>query len=297
MSQGILHRSFLPVLLCLVCVSCAPPALTSRAIQQDSSSFVRLDSYRDAASSSVRYEHPAIWTEEELDAILGRLLLEDRVGLMDKTRAPRTVFSEADIAFLSPAIRKSFRLATPSEWIVFGLLRTEDTGYAVTSGGMFLEKDKLHIVLANHKTAVANNSEELSRVRANPLFSIRGSGGALAFESSRFVTDVQANWSGGNKSSASELILDYQSFLAMLKRTAVSSASPRATEPSAIAVAPVPVVSPTQSQNASDADLRQTIRRLEDEVGQLKKKVEDQEAEIGRLKRSRSLSSPAPSSP
>lgn len=245
----------------------------------------------------MRYEHPAIWTEEELDAILGRLLLEDRVGLMDKTRAPRTVFSEGDIAFLSPAIRESFRLATPPEWIVFGLLRSDEAGYAVTSGGMFLEKNKVHIVLANHKTAVANNSEELSRVRANPLYSIKGSGGALAFEPSRFVTDVQANWSGGNKSSASELILDYQSFLTMLKRTAISSGSSRANEPSASVVAPAPVVSPNRSQLTPEADLQQTIHKLQDEVGQLKKKVEEQEAEIGRLKRSRGLSSPPPSSP
>lgn len=245
----------------------------------------------------MRYEHPAVWTEVELNAILGRLLLEDRVGLMDKTRAPRTVFSETDIAFLSPAFRESFRLATPPEWIVFGLLRPEDAGYAATSGGLFLENNKLHIVLANYKTVVANNSEELSRVRANPLYSIKGSGGTLAFESSRFVTDVQANWSGGNKSSASELILDYRSFLAMLKRTAVSSTSPLPNEPSASVVAPAPVVSPNRSQLTPDADLPRTIHKLQDEIGQLKKKVEEQEAEIDRLKRSRSRSSPPPSSP
>ena len=296
-SQGILHRSFLLPVFCFLCLGCAQPSLTSRVIQQESSSFVRLDSYHDAGGSSLHYAHPANWTEEELGAILSRLLLEDRVGLMDKPRPPRAVFSPEDIAFLSPAIRESFRLATPLEWIVFCLLRFNESGYVVTSGGMFLEKNNLHIVLANHQTSVRNDSEELSRVRVNPFYSIKGSGGSLTFESSRFVAGVQANWSGGNKSSASELILDHQSFLALLKRTAGSSTSPHAIGSTPPVITPAPVVSPNRGQMSPDADLQQAIRRLQDEVSQLKRKVEEQEAEIARLKRARVPSSVAPTGP
>ena len=201
----------------LWCIGCAGPALTSRVIQEETSWFVRLDSYQDPGNSSLRYEHPATWTAEELLAILSQLLLEERGGLMDSARPPHSVFSAEEVSLLVPAIRDSFRMAKPSEWVAFSISTPSNSGLAVTSGGMFLADSRLHVIVANHRALVPQNSENLASVRANPLHSIRGSGGILTFESSRFVMGRQSNWSGGHRASASELILDHRAFLSFLK--------------------------------------------------------------------------------
>jgi hypothetical protein len=121
-----------------------------------------------------------VWRDEELSAILSRLILQERVGLMDNARPPRSVFSLEEINLLVPTVRKSFQEATPREWIVFTLaVGQQGTGRETTSGGMFVEEGKLHLVIANHRLALAENSEELARVRANPLHSVQGSGGVL----------------------------------------------------------------------------------------------------------------------
>ena len=269
------------------CAGCAGPALTSRVVQEESSWFVRLDSYQNAGSSSVRYEHPATWTVEELSAIFSRLLLEDRVGLLDSSRPPRPVFSVEEIGLLAPAIRHSFQQAKPSEWISFCLSQPNAPGLAVTSGGIFVADSRLHVVVANHHASIAGGSDELASIRTNPFHSVRGSGGLLTFESSRFVMGTQANWSAGHRASASELILDHRAFLSFLKLASATPASVRAAGSSV----------PALSSESGASDPNRAIIRLQEEVERLKKQVAEQEAEIIRLKRSADHSPRSPPDP
>lgn len=270
----------------LFCLGCVGPMLTSRVVQEESSWFVRLDSYQNAGSSPTRYQHPATWTVEELSAILSRLLLEDRVGLMDSSRPPRPVFSWEEITLLVPAIQDSFQRATPSEWIAFSLSTPSGSGLAVTSGGMFLAGSRLHVVVANHRTPLAQDSEELARVRANPFYSVKGSGGVLAFESPRFVMGTQPNWSGGHRASASELIIDHRAFLSFLKLAGATPAPLRAAGSSVPALPSESGASQSHSSASGDSNPHRAIIRLQEEVERLKKQVAEQEAEIARLKRS-----------
>jgi hypothetical protein len=275
---------FLLLSILLLCLGCAGPALTSRVVQEESSWSVRLDSYQNAGSSPVRYEHPATWTVEELSAILSRLLLEDRVGLMDSARPPRPVFSVEEIGLLAPAIRHSFQQAKSSEWISFYLFHPNASGLAVTSGGIFVADSRLHVVVANHHALIAGGSEELASIRTNPFHSVRGSGGMLTFESSRFVMGRQANWSGSHRASASELILDHRGFLSFLKLPGAVTAPALPVRP----VFPVPSSEPRNSRAATEeADPKTVILRLQEEVERLKRKVDEQEAEIARLKEKR----------
>ncbi len=279
-------KGLLPLLsLLLYCLGCAGPALTSRVVQEDSSWFVRLDSYQDAGGSSVRYEHPATWTVEELTAILSRLLLEDRVGLMDSPRPPRSVFAPDEIPLLAPAIRDAFQKATPREWIAFSISASGGSGIAVTSGGMFHAGGRLHVVVANHRTPLPAASEELPRVRANPFYSVRGSGGVLAFESARFVMGREANWSGGHRASASELIIDHRAFLSFLKLAGPTPASVPAVGMSGPGVPSDPGSFQAQTSTSGDSESSRSINRLQQEVERLKKQVAEQAAEIDRLKR------------
>jgi len=280
MSRVTSHIRFILCSMFILCLGCAGSALTSRVVQEDPSWFVRLDSYQDAGRSSGRYDHPAIWTTDDLFLILSRLLLEERVGLMDSVRPPKPVFSAEEITLLLPAIRDAFERATPREWISFALFPPSSSGLAVTSGGMFLADGRLHVVVANHHTSLARDSEEVSHVRANPFLSAKGSGGVLTFESARFVRGTQANWWGGNNISASELILDHRAFLAFPK-------SPTAISPAASSgpVSTSPLNSQPGSPTKETTDTHSALSRLQEEVERLKKKVEEQEREILRLKR------------
>lgn len=267
----------------LLSLGCSGPALTSRVVQQDSSWFVRLDLFQNAEKSSGRYDHPATWTIDELSAVLSRLLLEDRVGLMDRARPPRPLFSSEEIVLLAPAIVDSFRRATPSEWVSFSLSSPGASGVIVTSGGMFLADSRFHVIIANHRALLAKDSEEPANVRANPLRSIRGSGGTLTFESARFVTGTQPNWSGSHRVSASELILDHRAFLSFFKLPgAVAPAQALGLVPPATSSAPGPHRDRPATTGETDAQM--VILRLREEVERLKKTVEAQEAEIVRLK-------------
>jgi hypothetical protein len=271
----------------LLCVGCAGPALTSRVVHEETSWFVRLDSYQNAGNSYLRYEHPATWTVEELFAILSRLLLEDRVGLMDSPRPPRPVFSAEEIPLLVPAIRDAFQMATPSEWIAFSISTASGSGLAVTSGGIFLADARLHVILANHHTLLALNSEELARVRANALYSVSGSGGVLTFESPRFVIGRQSNWSGGgHRASASELILDHRGFLSFLKLAGSPQAPVQAVGSSGAALSSEAGAAQRRSSTSGDTESNRSIIRLQEEIERLKKQVAEQAAEIDRLKRS-----------
>lgn len=269
----------------LLFLGCAGPALTSRVVQQDSAWFVRLDSHQDTGSSSAHYNHPATWTTEELSAILSRLLLEDRVGLMDRARPLRGVFSPEEITLLAPAIRDAFQSARPNEWVAVFLSTPSASGSLVTSGGMFLAGSRLHVVVANHRAPLAQDTEGLARVRANPFHSFSGSGGTLAFESPRFVMGTQPNWSGGHRASASELILDYQAFLSFLKLPGATQAPLRAVGSSTPDVRSQPGGPQGPSSLSEDPDLKHAIVRLQEEVERLKKQLAEQEAEIARLKR------------
>ena len=213
---------------------------------------------------------------------------------MDNARPLRSVFSLEEIHLLLPAVRKSFQEATSSEWIVFLLVGQQGTGTETTSGGMFVEGGKLHLVIGNHRLALAENSEEFTRVRANPLHSVQGSGGALAFDSPRFVIGTKANWSGGHRASASELILDHAAFLSSLQRTGSATAPLPVRGSHAFATAPEADAARAGPSNSVQVESDQIILRLREEIERLKQQLADQASEVDRLKRREIRSTPTP---
>ena len=268
----------------LFSVGCAGPALTTRIVQEEPTRFVRLDSLGIAGESSVHNDHPVDWTVGELSDILSRLLIEDRGGLLDSVQTPWPVFSLEEIAFLGPAIKNSFERALPNEWVAFYLTTPRSDDLALTSGGIFISQSQMHMVLANHHTILSKESDDLAEVRKNPFHSVKGIGGILSFESLRYVLRRQSNWAGGHRASASELILDHRGFLELLSRTnLVATASP-SEEGLSLALAPAIT---NQGEFKPEIDHHKEILQLQEEIGRLKRKVAEQEAEISRLKRHR----------
>jgi hypothetical protein len=267
----------------LLCLGCAGPPLISRPVQTEPSWFVRLDSYQDTSPSSDHlYDHPATWTMEELSAILSRLLLEEQKGILDTAKPPRLVFSQEEINRLVPAIQNAFRTARPHEWLSFHL--TEPSGKAITSGGLFIKNGRLHIILANHQEPGSAEDPDVKMVSANPLRSMRGTRGSLQFESARFSMGTEPNWSGGHAASASELTLDHQAFLAFLRL-------PIASPPQPIASIPKAPQSENTSLPSTVASKKEPVQKdpllsLQDEIDRLKRKIEEQEKDIAKLKQS-----------
>ncbi len=272
-------------LLLLLTSACAAPPIRTRTIQEDPGRLVRLDSLDGADRPTVHYHHPATWNEPDLFAILSRLFLDQRVGLMDDPKPAREIFSLEELQHLVPGLREAFQAALPQEWLTFMLVHNKGPQEsAVTSGGIFQEADRLHVVVANHRVLLPSQSKEFLKVHDNPLYSVNGTGGTLGIEPRRFVLATKANWSGGYRASASELVLDYQGYLAHLnlsQRPAFARELPPS-EP--------PVLGQAALGNghlrgqATAISPSEALNRLEVEIQHLRQQLLDKEQQLERLK-------------
>ncbi len=280
--------------LLLLFSGCSTPLPTSRLVQQDSTWFVRLDSFETADRSSQGYDHPVSWKDEDLSVVLSGLLLEERVGLMDSAKPAKGLFSPEEIALLVPPLRQAFGDATSHEWVALSLIQPAGPEAAVTSGALFVEGHRLHVVVANHRSVLTQGSEDLARVQANPLYSAKGSGGAVGFEPSRFGLGTKANWSGGHRASASELILDHEAFLSYHRQSTSPTARYHSTVPSEPYKSTSFEDSYAQDADSGTIDRGSEVKRLEAEIERLKQQLADKDREINRLQRESDHSAPRP---
>ncbi|TAJ32344.1 MAG: hypothetical protein EPO64_01270 [Nitrospirae bacterium] len=284
----------------LLCTACAGPSFISRPVHNDPSWLVRLDAYADIGKGTeLRYNHPAEWNEAELREILGRLLLQERVGLLEQKPPPQPAFSPDEIDFLTPRLQEAFRMARPSEWVVFSVARSTGATQEVTSGGFFLKDRRLHVLLANHREPVS--PEEAMAVRENPVSGLKGRGNILTFDPARFVLTTQTSWLGGySGAAASEMILDQTGFLEAARRpvmpmapalalpppTAAPATTPAAAQPTP-SVAPQPPASlpaQTKTGGAAKPNVQTQMQKLQEEIEQLKQKLAEQSEELAKLK-------------
>lgn len=255
-------------------LGCAGPAFTTRPVQQDAHVVVGLAQYADAAQAvEIRHDHPAVWTEAEVEAVLSRLVIQERLGLFQAPPPVKEVFTSEQASQLSPRLREAFRTARPSEWIVFVLTDPSGSAPAVTSGAVFLMDRRLHVIIANHRVPLSSGTADFDAVRANPVRPLRGMRGTLSFEPARYVMDVHSTWLGGSSApSASELVLDHVSLLAALRKETPA----------------LPAVSgsgqPAAGAAAADAALREQIEQLKNELARVKQQLAEQAAELARLK-------------
>lgn len=284
----------------LVCVGCAGPTIASRTVEDGSSWFTRLDTFTEnRAADELRYEHPADWSEADLAEILSRLLVQKRTGFLEQKSVPQPLFSASETKQLVPGLQKAFRTATPSEWVAFFSTRPGGTAQEVTSGGMFLKGDRLHVVVANHHDQVPLQSDSLTAARMNPLLPLGGKGFTVSFDPVRFVSATQATWMGGSSAApASELVLDYQAYLAEARPPAPSPVAAAPVVPAPIVTAPSParditlvpsptppsVAHPINPQASTDTSLRDQLKNLQNEIERLRRRLEEQDEELAKLK-------------
>lgn len=280
-------------MLVLLCAGCAGPTIASRAAVGEANWFVRLDTFLDSrATADFRFDHPSQLSEAELTAILSRVQVQERAGLLEQKPFPRPLFSPGEIRQMVPSLQKTLRAAKPAEWAVFYSALPGGMGQEVTSGGMFVKGSQLHVVVANHHERIPSGSDSLAAIRANPLTPWGGKGVTLSFEPVRFVVGTQATWLGGSASApASELVLDHSAFLAEVPPSASAPAAAAATAPPATASAPqgAVILPPTMPQAAPRdtggyASMKEQVTGLQNEIERLRRRLEEQDEDIALLK-------------
>ena len=152
------------IALLLGITACQERQFPTMTLAESPSSFVRLE--RDPmARNNGGHSHPVSLTPEHMAAVLSGVMIEEPsrlLSFLEKSPEPRRhpALNEAEIRFFAPLLAKGLALATTEEVVTF-YQSHQDTAIIrkVTSGGMFAEGDRLHIVLSNYRSPTHSASD------------------------------------------------------------------------------------------------------------------------------------------
>jgi hypothetical protein len=193
---------FFGAILCLELSSCQI-RLPSVTIHDDPSRFVRLEVDHTVGGN---HFHPAIITTDEMRAILAGMIIDEPLLFTSFKRKgeeqPRhPVFKTGEIDFFAPLLAKGLRTATPEEIVTFYQATQETTiVQIVTSGGMFIDGDGLHVILGNYRSSTHYAPDpgigDTADGRSAPLHPIAPQAARLDFEPNTAVIPLQKSfWS------------------------------------------------------------------------------------------------------
>ena len=271
-------KGFIAAVLIVWTVGCAIPGFIVQPVEDDPSLFVGLASSSDGASDTeTRHDHPVEWTTGDLQAVLKRLAIQEGSGLLDSSRRQQAVFSQEDLTLLIPALQQTFKIARPSDWIVFAVWggSPKTQGLEVTSGGIFLQDQELHILLANHRERVSSEEDGIQAIRKNPFHALREVKRSLLFYPNNYVIESGNNWiMSGFESPVSEIILDYQALLA-------TNRPEKSTEPEEAIVSERPQTDRNTSPitDVELGTLQEEISTLKEELSRIKQQMKQQAAD------------------
>lgn len=187
--------------LLLGLTACQTRPLPSVAIYEDQSQFVRLE---EDSTVGGNHSHPAHVTTEEMAAVLSGVMIEEPTRLTsyvpflgeDGEPLQHPAFSKADISFFAPLLAKGLESAKPEEIVTFyRIVRQSKTIDHVTSGGVFIDGDKLHFMLSNYRspTRYPQDAETMRYVdgRSTPLQPITPQEKKLDFQPARAVVPLR----------------------------------------------------------------------------------------------------------
>ena len=138
--------------------ACQTRPFQTVAMYDDPSRFVRLEVDPTVGGN---HSHPADIATDELIAILSGVMIQEPLSFMPsfaKDKEPRRhpAFNEAEISFFAPFFAEGLRKATSEEIVTFHQASQKDTlidkVMFVTSGGMFIDGDELHLILSNYRS-------------------------------------------------------------------------------------------------------------------------------------------------
>ena len=167
---------FSALTLCILFQSCAAVTQAPRSVEEDPEHFIRLEGrYGDAHRvGSSRFEHPLTLSAAEWERLLSSIQVQSHKDTFLFTTAknpPEPAFSPEQVVYLGRGLQKAFSRAHPDEFVVFGFSQTRSPQLTeLTTGGWFVEEQRLHPILANyrHSVSMKNIRDELWR---DPLHS------------------------------------------------------------------------------------------------------------------------------
>lgn len=200
-TRRLLVLSSIALLLSLpACQSRQFPTVT---VYESPASFVRLEAdpmvQRDAGHS-----HPVTVTAEQMAVVLSGLMIEEPsrlLSFLDTNKEPRRhpAFNEAEIRFFAPLLAKGLGMATAEEVVTFYQTH-QDTAIIrkVTSGGMFVDGEELHVVLSNYRSPTHSASDpgvdDTLDDRLTPMRRMAPQEASLYFEPSDAIAPSQTSF-------------------------------------------------------------------------------------------------------
>jgi hypothetical protein len=192
--------------LILGLVACQDRYIHTRTIYDSPMQFVRLEVDHTVGGD---HSHPADVTTAEMTAVLSGIIINEPPRLMpswpffskDEEPPRHPAFNATEIRFLAPLLAKGLGMAAPEEVVTF-YLATRWTAIIrkVTSGGIFVDDDELHIVVSNYRSPTHYapdpwTSETYDRL--TPLRSIAPQQTTLDFEPATAIAQPRKGFLSG----------------------------------------------------------------------------------------------------
>ena len=189
----LLHLAFLAFVGAGLIDACSSSQFTTVTIYDKPAAYVRLEFDR-TVKKGTEHSHPISLTPEQIAAVLGGVRIEEPLALvrgdiLQRDPVPRVhpAFTDKDITLFAPLLALALSKATPEEVVTFYETRyLSGTSREVTSGGMFVHGDELHLILANYRSPTHYMADfgaaETQDDRLTPMQSLAPQGGRLDFE-------------------------------------------------------------------------------------------------------------------
>lgn len=201
-------------------VACAPTQFTTLTVYESPHSFVRLEVDRNLDHEAKR-AHPADISPEQMVALLSGLVFEEPVAKLpfyDDLSQPKRhpALTEPEIVLLAPLLSTALKKAGPEEIVTFyHSSARSSTQRLVTSGGLFVEGDDLHFLLANYRSPTHFSADagvvDTMDERLTPLRSIAPQRGRLEFDPpSSISTPDEGVLPGWLQPKRHEIVLRYK---------------------------------------------------------------------------------------
>jgi hypothetical protein len=172
-------------------------------LYESPASFVRLES-DPMARENRGHSHPVSITPEEMAAVWSGLMIEEPfrvLSFLNKDKEPQRhpAFNEAEVQFFAPLLAKALGMATGEEVVTFYQTH-QDTAIIrkVTSGGIFVDGEEMHVVLSNYRSPTHSASDpgvdDTTDDRLTPMRRIAPQEARLDFEPPSAIASSQESF-------------------------------------------------------------------------------------------------------